>query len=268
MSLRLPRLTNSQYDMIAESCRNSGIPITQCPTCLGREELTEDGIYLFESGTYKLRGEVFDCDCETQMNLRIHYTLANIGDQYQRLDWSDFRGDEGVKDFIGEFLDKWQSFRINGMGVEFSSSNLGTGKTFAATYIGKELVKRGESVYFTSFLDAVDAITHNNQEITQRLRDTTVLIIDEIGTGMSQAQGALYTMQLEGIVRNRTDFNRVTLITTNLTPEELIEEYPRTYSLLEAKNRRIVLSGEDARQTFIRDENLELSLNEEVRPIT
>jgi hypothetical protein len=57
-------------------------------------------------------------------------------------------------------------------------------------------------------------------------------------------------------------------MTTNLTPEKLHREYPRSYSLLEAKNSRVIMEGEDARQSFIRDENRELALNEEVRPIT
>jgi DNA replication protein DnaC len=271
MQTRLPRLTNDQYDYVAKVCRNSGIPINQCPTCLAKEIEVEPGVYGFENGQYKFRGEVFDCDCQRQMDLRVHYILANIGDQFQRLDWEDFYGQGEVRDFVATYLDKWESFKVNGMGVEFSSPNLGTGKTFAATHIGKELVKRGEAVYFMDFRDVIhllnkDSDYRNAQE--DRIRETTILILDEVVAGISDAQGDLFATRFEELVRYRTNFNRITLMTTNLTPEKLHREYPRSYSLLEAKNSRVIMEGEDARQSFIRDENRELALNEEVRPIT
>jgi len=271
MNQRLPRLNNDQYDYVAKVCRNSGIPITQCPTCLAKRIEIEDGVYGFENGTYKYRGEVFECDCQRQMDLRVHYILANIGDQYQRLDWMDFRGSEEVRDFVATYLRNWSSFKVNGMGVEFSSPNLGTGKTFAATYIGKELVKRGEAVYFIDFRDVI-ALLNKDQDVRnaqeERIRETTVLILDEVVAGISLAQGNLFASKFEELIRYRTNFNRITLMTTNLTPEQLHKEYPRSYSLLEAKNKRITLGGEDARQDFIKWENEELAINGEVRPIT
>lgn len=205
------------------------------------------------------------------MALRKHYYLANIGDQYQRLNFADFQGSESVVDAVTVFLSKWDAFKINGMGLEFSSPNLGVGKTFAATHIGKELVKRGEKVYFLPFRDVIGLL---NKELSyrnaaeQRLRDTTVLILDEVGTGISTAQHQLFADQFEELIRHRTNFNRVTIMTTNLTPEKLREEYERTYSLLEAKQIRVAMEGVDARQTFIDKENVELALNDERRPIT
>jgi DNA replication protein DnaC len=132
-------------------------------------------------------------------------------------------------------------------------------------------VKRGESVYFIDFRDVIallnkDQETRNAQE--ERIRETTVLILDEVVAGISFAQGNLFATKFEELIRYRTNFNRITLMTTNLTPEKLYEEYPRAYSLLEAKNKRIELAGEDARQDFIKWENEELAMNGEVRPIT
>ncbi len=271
MSQRFPRLTNEQYDYVAKVCRNSGIPINQCPTCLAKEIEVEDGVYGFQNGTYKYRGETFDCDCQRQMDLRVHYILANIPDQYQRLNWDDFRGNAELRGFVKKYLDTWPSYKVNGMGVELSSPNLGTGKTFAATYIGKELVKRGEVVYFMSFPDYIGLLNQDQHERAareERLRESTILIFDEVISAISDAQGAFFSMRFEELIRYRTNFNRITLMTTNLTPDELREEYPRSYSLLEAKQKRIILDGNDARQDFIKIENLELAENGEVRPIT
>lgn len=247
--------------------RAAGIPLSQCPTCLSTEVEVDENTHGREPGTYRYRGQEYSCNCETQMLLRRHYLLAGIGDQYQRLDWKDFRGTNEAKEAVALFLDKWKAFKLNGMGLEFSSPRLGVGKTFAATHVGKELIKLGESVYFVPFLTAV-RILLEDREAEERLRDTTVLILDEIGTGMSEAQSALFSMKFEELIRHRTNFNRVNIITTNLTPQELHDAYPRTYSLLAAKQLRVEMDGEDARQSFIEIENIELVANDEVRPIT
>jgi len=205
------------------------------------------------------------------MQLRKHYLLANIGDQYMRLDWRDYDGAQSVRDSVDLYLDKWTGFKLNGMGVEFASPNLGVGKTFAATYVGKELIKRGELVYFKPFLEIIslyekDPDYRHREE--DRLRDTTVLILDEVVPPVSTAQGQLFATKFEELIRHRQNFNRVTIMTTNLTPEKLRETYSRTYSLLEAKQMRIEMVGQDARMGKIAMENIELVANGEVRPIT
>lgn len=247
--------------------RMSGIPLDQCPTCLATKVEVDDSVYGWENGTYRYRGEEYPCDCETQMLLRRHYLLAGIGDQYQRLNWTDFNGSGEAQEVVDHFLTRWTAFKLNGVGLEFSSPRLGVGKTFAATHVGKELIKRGESVLFVPFLTAVRTLLED-REGEERLRDTTVLILDEVGCGMSVAQAELFSMKFEELIRHRTNFNRINIITTNLTPAGMHDEYPRTYSLLEAKEVRVEMDGKDARQSFIGMENIELIANNEVRPIT
>lgn len=265
------RLTNSEYDDAERIALLSGIPLSQCPTCLAKEEQVAPGVYGFENGTYHFRGVEVQCDCQRQMRLRKHYLLANIGDQYMRLDWRDYTGDESVKDAVELFLDRWTGFKLNGMGIEFASPNLGVGKTFAATHVGKELIKKGERVYFKPFLEIIslyekDPDYRHREE--DRLRDTTVLILDEVVPPITTAQGHLFASKFEELIRHRQNFNRVTIMTTNLTPEKLNGAYPRTYSLLEAKQMRVEMHGQDARQGKIAMENIELVANGEVRPIT
>lgn len=270
-NLKLPRLNNVEYESVAKLCRNSGIPINQCPTCLSKPIEIAPGVWGWENGTYRYRGEEHKCDCETQKNLRVHYLLANIGEQYQRLNWNDFNGSQEAADAVALLLGTWDSWKLNGMGLEFNSPIQGTGKTFAATHVGKELVKRGESVYFTPFVDVANLLTQEDsyrQEVENRLRDTAVLILDEVVPAISSAQRAFFANRFEELIRYRTNFNRVTIMTTNLEPDRLHEEYPRTYSLLEAKQIRVEMTGEDQRMNRIAFENLELVANAEVRPIT
>jgi hypothetical protein len=74
-----------------ESGEEDGDSAEPVPDVPEREEhlTTPDGgeYYGREYGTYKLDGEVHPCDCDEQIALRKHYLLANIGDQYMRLNW-------------------------------------------------------------------------------------------------------------------------------------------------------------------------------------
>lgn len=267
--MQLPRLSNSDFERAERLAAMSGIPLDHCPTC-GAEpvKVDDDTIVDGANGTFRFRGATHSCDCEEQKLLRKHYLVANIPDQYQRLHWDDYTGSQEVRDIVASFLEKWKFFRVNGMGMEFYGSRLGTGKTFAATYVGKELVKLGERVFFIDFKEVISAYEETDDDVSERLRESTVLILDEVVPAVSERQAQFFAFKLEELVRHRTNFNLPTIMTTNLEPDRLHEAYPRTYSLLEAKQVRVELSGEDARRQRIALENIELAMNEEVRPIT
>lgn len=269
------RLKNAEYDLAARLASLTGIPLSQCPTCLSKEQhlTTPDGgeYYGREYGTYTLDGVTYDCDCDQQINLRKHYLLANIGDQYMRLNWDTDYRDEEVKDDVQTYLDAWDNLKLQGMGLEFTAPKLGVGKTFAATHVAKELIKRGERVYFLPFYEMVGVYSlpvDERRDIEQRLLECSVLVLDEVIAPNTEAQSNLFSAKFEELIRTRTNWNRVNIMTTNLTPERLHDIYPRIYSLLEAKQFRIVMDGEDARQSIVKPRNLKMVANREVRPIT
>jgi DNA replication protein DnaC len=264
-------LTNQEYEKVEKLAKKSGIPLSQCPTCLATKIEISPDIWGWENGAYLYHGERFLCDCEVQKALRKHYLLANIGDQYQRLSLDQWRGPQEIRETVETYLDRWKNFKQHGMGLEFASERLGVGKTFLACHVGKELIKLGENVYFTPFLEVISALSHEGdetEEVSKRMRDTTVLILDEVVPPYTQAQARLFAAKFEELIRHRQNYNMPTIMTTNLSPEDLHANYPRPYSLLEAKQLRIVLDGEDARQNWIAMENLELAMNGEVRPIS
>lgn len=222
-----------------------------------------------ENGTYRLRGEEYECDCAQQILLRKHYLLANIPDKYMRLSWThDFRGDPAASEAVNMYLDKWANFKINGMGVEFAGTGLGIGKTFAATHIGKELIKQREEVFFIPYNQMLNAMRYKDEYILERLAKVHVLILDELQAPPNEQLRSIMSDQLESIVRDRTNYNGVTIMTTNLLEEVIREEYPRVYSLLREKQMRVDLTGLDARKSWVEQENLELIANNETRPIT
>lgn len=271
-TLRLRWLSDSDYIQAERLAAMSGVPLNVCPTCLTPEALvpehSEDEPDL-DTRIYRFRGDEHFCDCAAQIALRARYLLANIGEQYMRLDWDDYDRSDDVRSSVSAYLSNWESFKINGMGVEFGGKGLGVGKTFGATHVGKEMVKHGQQVYFIHFVDVVSAYQReDSQSFEDKLKSVTYLILDELLPPISDSQHSLFASRLESLIRHRTNFNLPTIITTNLMTEELDKHYPRTYSLLAAKQLRIDMTGVDARRNRIAEENMELVLNGEVRPIT
>jgi DNA replication protein DnaC len=267
--MKLRRLSDAEYDRVEKLAQANGKSLDQCPTCGASQIEVAPSVYGWINGTYKFRGEELDCDCATQRNLYRHYLSANVGEQYQRLDWVDYDGSLMVRNGVKKYLDHYKSAKQNGMGIEFAGQTLGTGKTFAATHIAKELIKQGENVYFIPFLSIMNLYTNaQDQELERHLMSVSFLCLDEIIPGNTGAQAGLFARRFEELIRHRTNFNLPVISTTNLTYNQLEHYYPRTYSLLEAKQMKIEVEGKDARMEKIPMENIELMCNDEVRPIT
>lgn len=264
-ALKLGFLADDEYEQAERLAKQSCVPLSTCPTCLTKQP--EHGM-IFEQPTYRFRGEERPCDCATQIALRARFLIANIGDQYMRLDWKDYDRSDEVRASVAAYLGNWQSFKQHGMGLEFGGKGLGVGKTFGATHVGKELIKHGQRVFFVPFAEMVSAFEkQDGEELERRMRETTYLILDELLPPTSDRQHSFYSTRLEALIRHRTNHNLPTIITTNMGELALHDRYPRTYSLLAAKQVRIDMSGVDARKGRIANENMELAINQEVRPI-
>jgi DNA replication protein DnaC len=249
--------------------KRAGKPLSTCPTCGASQIDVDESTYGWEYGTYRYRGEEHECDCDVQRALYRAYLNANIPEEYMRLNWDDYTGDESVVGPVATYLEKWRYMRGVGMGMTFLSENLGVGKTFAATHVGKSLLKQRVRVRFEPFLEVVRAYTRTDaQEKDELYRDTQVLILDEVVRPVTGNQRDFFAAEFERLIRHRTSHHLPTIITTNMETDELHETFPRVYSLLEAKHWPVTLRGEDARRSNIAAENLELALNEEIRPIT
>lgn len=265
--MNLRALTDDEFD--EAKSRAIKVPLKQCPTCYSREtEIPGSGGAKERiHGTYKFHGREHECNCEEQIRLRTHYLAANIGDQYQKLDWDDYTRDAEVKAAVAGYLENWESHRHHGIGLSFASKQVGTGKTLCATYVGKELIKRGQRVFFISFVDMVSAFETNGASLENKMKDITYLILDDVLKPFTERQRDFYALRLESIIRHRTNYDLPTIVTTNLVPEELEEWYPRTFSLLSLKQVDIDMKGGDARGNVAMT-TLELATNGEKRPIT
>lgn len=238
--------------------------MTECPTC--RTPRDEDGRW--QHGQFRISGALFPCDCARQVELLEHYLLAGIPKQYMRLSWDrDFTGDPNAKEAVANYLEKWDGMREYGIGMEFAGT-LGIGKTFAATAIAKELVKRNEDVMFVQFVEVLEGIRYERLDLIERVKSTKVLVLDEIVSPPNEKLQSVFANQFEHIIRRRTNDDAVTIMTTNLSEHEIEAHYERVYSLMQAKQIRVNLTGTDARRGVAGTRNLELAINGEVAPIT
>jgi DNA replication protein DnaC len=268
----LPRMSNHQYETVERTARVKHLDLRECPGCGSRMEEIAPGVYEWpEDPKFHYLGKQYVCNCLRQDTLRRHYLLANIPLHYWKLGPKDYFGDPAAWETASDYLTNWEQYRAVGRGIEFFSPEMGVGKTFLATYIARMLVQLGEPVYFTRFrsiMGMYDRPYEARREEEERLYYTRVLLLDEVCPPLSTEQGKYFASEFENLIRTRIDDDRVTIITTNLQPDELSQYYPRTYNLLAAKQHRHEIQGQDVRRSgeiLMLDEAL--AANGERRPI-
>lgn len=230
-----------------------------CPTCNDRQ-------------TYSLKGLEHDCNCADQKLLRKHYFAANIPKEYHDIGLAHFIGTDKdeVSAVIKDYLANYEQNHHFGLGLTFAGA-YGNGKTFSMNIILKERVQAGAEVYFITFEDLINTwgaawSNDESQWVMDKLKRSDIVGIDDLRTDKRNAGGFLAN-GLDALIRHRTSNQLPTLLTTNMIPNQIQEEYPRIDSLLGLKNDWIVLTGKDVRMKEIRDETRELRDNNERRPI-
>lgn len=241
----------------------------KCPVCHG------DGS---GPGTYRFEGEAYECPQDDYGHIAIQkaklYWLHNIPTDFQRLPAFPTNTPERAeaRTEIDAYIEKFAWLQQTGAGITFYSKTLGTGKTYAATYVLKELAKAGYDCWFTRFYDMKSYFEIEDRDERafkkKKVTESSILVLDEVVRPVTAAQKNFFSEQLEYLIRPRGDMSFPTIITTNLTPEELEAEYPRCFSLLMAKNMTIEMSGADERlsEEIVR-RNLEIPMNQESWPI-
>ncbi len=129
----------------------------------------------------------------------------------------------------------------------------GLGKTYLAACVAREVSNRGWSVVYDTAISAFDAFervkfggaTEETEEYTNRVLDCDLLILDDLGTEMKTqfTVSALYS-----IINTRLMKDKKTLLTTNLTLNEMAERYtPQILSRIEGEYTTFFFFGNDIR---------------------
>ena len=226
-------------------------PIYNCPIC------HDDGV--FDGQT---------CSCVKQIQIRDLYKNSNLNkilstenfDTFELSYYSKECSDDKPSpyDNAKHHLSNAQSFVRN---FDTSFDNIlmygdpGLGKTFLTNCIAKELLDSGHSVLYLTANELFEDILskavmgHNKNEVLNDLYDfifsSDLLIIDDLGT---ELMNAFVQSQLFEIVNRRILEERSTIISTNLSLNQLSDRYTeRIISRLVQHYTLYVFYGENIR---------------------
>ena len=225
---------------------------TECPTCHKNR-----GMYV--NGTVEIDGALVECPCRLQVNLQRHYLAAGIGAKYHRISPSDWTGDESALAKVGDYCANLREHALNGEGL-FISGKTGVGKTTLATFVAREAVKQGYSVYFTTvsnYISLVRAGWRDNEirrQIYQKTTHSKVLVLDDMymkkGMGGKVGFDDEHTAKtVEELIRTRAQAGQITIITSNIDLKLFRAYYGnRLGSLLDESCIPIHVDGDDKRK--------------------
>ena len=132
------------------------------------------------------------------------------------------------------------------------SGNTGLGKTFLSACIARTVADRGFSVVYESAGRLFQTLekarfesNEDNRAAAAKYSACDLLIVDDLGT---ELPGQFVTAALYSLVNDRLLENRPTIISTNLTEDDLSRRYnPQIASRLRGSYKRVAFVGEDIR---------------------
>lgn len=267
---RLPgALSKAEYDELAARTEYTKYN-NQCPTCT-------NGQYVYKGGIYMCP---LDYDGQhIQRKLFQRYELANIPMRYQRFNFEvDFTEQPDAKELVDEYVANIDNAIRNGLGYYIYSPGLGSGKTAIATHVVKSAVKRAydrvfHDCWFDSFFNLVATPQLDPDDrsfIERKYMDSHLLVIDDVTPGKVSAKQENYFADiLERVIRHRAHGGLATIVTTNMTPDDLKGSYGRIFSLLADSCMELRLNDTtDSRIARGVNDLMRLSLKGEVAPIT
>ena len=209
------------------------------------------------------------CRCFVQASINLLYKQSNL-EEILRLEnfdtfslkyYSNDRTDsitgltpyvnaQKVLSICGEYVNKFPC----GENILFYGDT-GVGKTFLSNCIAKALLDKANSVLYLSAIDLFDCMSSQNDNdnssgieipsMEDQIFTCDLLIIDDLGTELVNS----YTnSRLFHCLNNRLQNNLSTIISTNLTLQELMNTYSeRIFSRISSSFTLLKLYGDDIR---------------------
>lgn len=217
----------------------------RCPDC-------QDTGYIENEKCHCFRQRIID-EMYQQSNLKEILKAENFSTlSYQYYDAENLEkmrvAIETCKNFTENFDKTFDNILLCG--------TVGIGKTFLSNCIAKEILDQGHSVLYLSAFQLFDLMAKNSfsgnsaketdfAKQYPHIFDSDLLIIDDLGTELinSFTVAGFFLVINERILRKKS-----TLISTNLSPEEIFTTYTdRTASRIIANYTMLKLSGSDIR---------------------
>jgi DNA replication protein DnaC len=235
-------LTDNEMDRLRSTGLTHWRNPEDCLTCGGAKVFKAPG------------GVETECDCVAQWIL-YHWMLnAGINNEYQRLSWDDMEAVDGTALMtVLEYADNLEYNLRIGRGLILWAASPGTGKTLLASALLKKILANGYDGYFTQFNEMLDIFTAGWRDeaerawFIRRVRNTPILVVDDIGKehkGRMEVAESMFDM----VMRHRVASGLPTIITTNLTPDDIKAGYGMfVMSLLSEQCEQVEVPGTDYR---------------------
>ena len=132
------------------------------------------------------------------------------------------------------------------------SGNTGLGKTFLSACIARTVADQGYCVVYESAGKLFQTLekarfeaNDENRRAAAKYAECDLLIVDDLGT---ELPGQFVTAALYSLINDRLLENKPTIISTNLSEEELVRRYnPQIASRLRGSYKRVAFVGDDIR---------------------
>jgi DNA replication protein DnaC len=218
-------------------------PVYECPDCQDTGYIGSEKCHCFKQAMITLLYE--------QSNIREMLRTENFDtlsyEYYEGEDLSRFKNAvRTCRNFVKNFNSDYHNL--------FFYGTVGTGKSFLSGCVAKELIESGHSVIYFSTTGLFDLLSKNSFDYKNReeLRETyadlyqcDLLIIDDLGTELTNQ---FVTSQLFALLNERHMGKKATIISTNLSLEELRNRYSdRIFSRITSHYEICKLTGQDIR---------------------
>lgn len=205
-------------------------------------------------------GRKTKCLCFRRQEITLLYQQSNIQDMISRenfstLSYEYYEGEDlerfrkSVKicqDFVQNFKQDYRNL--------FFYGTVGTGKSFLSGCISRELLQSGYSVIYFSSVGLFDTLARYSFDVKAKeslysfyndLHNCDLVIIDDLGT---EVTNSFVTSQLFSCLNERHIRTKATIISTNLSLEELRDRYSdRIFSRITSNYLLCKLTGPDIR---------------------
>lgn len=218
-------------------------PVYECPDCKDTGYIDGQKCHCFKQSMISLLYE----QCNIPEMLRTENFNNLSYEYYEGEDLARFKNAVNTcRNFVKNFNSDYHNL--------FFYGTVGTGKSFLSGCVAKELIESGHSVIYFSATGLFDLLSKNSFDYKNReeLRETyadlyqcDLLIIDDLGTELTNQ---FVTSQLFALLNERHMGKKATIISTNLSLEELRNRYSeRIFSRITSHYEICKLSGQDIR---------------------
>lgn len=209
------------------------------------------------------------CHCFHKQEIAILYEQSNIQEMiakenFSTLSYEYYQGEDLsrfekcvkiCRNFVQNFKQDYHNL--------FFYGTVGTGKSFLSGCIANELLKSGHSVIYFSSSGLFDTLARYSFDIKSKetlynfykdLYNCDLVIIDDLGT---EVTNSFVTSQLFACLNERHIRQKATIISTNLSLEELRDRYSdRVFSRITSNYKICKLTGPDIRMYKKRAANI------------